>query len=107
MVRKWLNIAASNADYSADSDSGSDSEQGPFCQFTSFLLSFWPFSSLHFFLSPSPTEFCDRPKESRFKNEKITDELKFDANGFCDWPKESRLKNEKSDKLKFDANGKW
>ncbi|KAI3459967.1 hypothetical protein Pfo_016630 [Paulownia fortunei] len=53
VVRKWLNIATSNSDYSADSDSvsGSDSEQ----------------------------EFCDWPKQSRFKNDK-PDELQVDAN---------------------------
>ncbi|XP_011074107.1 type IV inositol polyphosphate 5-phosphatase 3 [Sesamum indicum] len=53
VVRKWLNIATNNADYSADSDSGVDSD--------------------------TEQEFCDWPRESRFKNDK-PDEVQVDAN---------------------------
>ncbi|CAI9763936.1 unnamed protein product [Fraxinus pennsylvanica] len=51
VVRKLLNINAKNSDYSADSDSGSDSDQ----------------------------EICDWPRESRFKKEK-SDEVQIDDN---------------------------
>ncbi|KAL0432771.1 UNVERIFIED_CONTAM: Type IV inositol polyphosphate 5-phosphatase 3 [Sesamum latifolium] len=54
VVRKWLNIATNNTDYSADSDSGVDSD--------------------------TEQEFCDWPRESRFKNDK-PDEVQVDANG--------------------------
>lgn len=50
MVRKWLNIATSNSDYSADTESDSDVE----------------------------SEICDWAGESRFKNEKLIG-LKVDA----------------------------
>ncbi|CAI9763939.1 unnamed protein product [Fraxinus pennsylvanica] len=51
VVRKLLNINAKNSDYSADSDSGSDSDQ----------------------------EICDWPRESRFKKER-SDEVQIDDN---------------------------
>ncbi|KAL2455975.1 DNAse I-like superfamily protein [Forsythia ovata] len=57
VVRKWLNITAKNSDYSADSDSGSDSEE----------------------------EVCDWPRESRFKKDK-SDELQIDANAMHPFP---------------------
>ncbi|KAI3465429.1 hypothetical protein Pfo_022092 [Paulownia fortunei] len=56
LVRKWLNIATSNSDYSADTESDSDSEP----------------------------EICDWPRESRFKNEK-PDEVQVDANDALPW----------------------
>ncbi|XP_057776009.1 type IV inositol polyphosphate 5-phosphatase 3-like [Salvia miltiorrhiza] len=79
VLRKWLNIATSNSDYSADSDISSDSD--------------------------SEQEICEGIKESRFKNEKH-DDVMFDASGteFCDWPKESRFKNEIAEELKIDDN---
>ncbi|KAK6130617.1 hypothetical protein DH2020_035592 [Rehmannia glutinosa] len=54
VVRKWLNRAKNSSDYSADSESGSDFD--------------------------SEEEFCDWPRESRFKSDK-PDELQVDANG--------------------------
>ncbi|KAL0366475.1 UNVERIFIED_CONTAM: Type IV inositol polyphosphate 5-phosphatase 3 [Sesamum radiatum] len=64
VVRKWLNIATNNADYSADSDSGVDSDTEQGCFEHSVLA-----------------EFCDWPRESRFKNDKA-DEVQVDANDF-------------------------
>ncbi|KAL0368792.1 UNVERIFIED_CONTAM: Type IV inositol polyphosphate 5-phosphatase 3 [Sesamum calycinum] len=64
VVRKWLNIATNNADYSADSDSGVDSDTEQGCFEHSVLA-----------------ELCDWPRESRFKNEK-PDEVQVDANDF-------------------------
>ncbi|KAK4383389.1 Type IV inositol polyphosphate 5-phosphatase 3 [Sesamum angolense] len=63
VVRKWLNIATNNADYSADSDSGVDSDTEQGCFEHSVLA-----------------ELCDWPRESRFKNEK-PDEVQVDAKG--------------------------
>ncbi|KAL0322846.1 UNVERIFIED_CONTAM: Type IV inositol polyphosphate 5-phosphatase 3 [Sesamum angustifolium] len=64
VVRKWLNIATNNADYSADSDSGVDSDTEQGCFEHSVLA-----------------ELRDWPRESRFKNEK-PDEVQVDANDF-------------------------
>ncbi|XP_047977234.1 type IV inositol polyphosphate 5-phosphatase 3-like [Salvia hispanica] len=77
VLRKWLNRSTSNSDYSADSDFSSDSD--------------------------SDQEYCERPKESRFKHEKH-DNVKFDTKECCDGPKESRFKNEIAEELKIDAN---
>ncbi|KZV28945.1 type I inositol 1,4,5-trisphosphate 5-phosphatase 1-like [Dorcoceras hygrometricum] len=46
VMRKWLNIAASDSDYSADTETESESE------------------------SDSDQEYCEWPRESRFKNDK-------------------------------------
>ncbi|PIN06783.1 Inositol polyphosphate 5-phosphatase [Handroanthus impetiginosus] len=67
VVRKWLNIANNNSDFSADSDSCSDSD--------------------------SEQELCDWPKQSRFKNDK-PDELQVDANELL--PRLRRRKSETS-----------
>ncbi|XP_073136836.1 type I inositol polyphosphate 5-phosphatase 1 isoform X1 [Henckelia pumila] len=50
VMRKWLNIAASNSDYSADTETESDSDE----------------------------EYCDWPKESRFKND-VSDGVQLDV----------------------------
>ncbi|XP_073066287.1 type IV inositol polyphosphate 5-phosphatase 3-like isoform X4 [Primulina eburnea] len=52
VMRKWLNIAASNSDYSADTETESESE--------------------------SDQESCDWPKESRFKND-VSDGVQLDV----------------------------
>ncbi|KAK4434131.1 Type IV inositol polyphosphate 5-phosphatase 3 [Sesamum alatum] len=79
VVRKWLNIATNNTDYSADSDSGldSDTEQGCFDQ--SVLECLWSFGHAFSLCWVGFAERCDWPRESRFKNDK-PDEVQVDAN---------------------------
>ncbi|KAL6509838.1 Inositol polyphosphate phosphatase, catalytic domain ues [Orobanche gracilis] len=64
VLRKWLNIANSNSDYSADTDSDSE-----------------------------PVETCDWPRDSRFRNEK-PDEVQVDANAPDALPRTRRRKSE-------------
>ncbi|KAL6572253.1 Inositol polyphosphate phosphatase, catalytic domain ues [Orobanche minor] len=76
VFRKWLNIANSNSDYSADSDS--DSEPGVQLRRRRFLLD---------------PETCDWPRDSRFRNEK-PDEVQVDANASDALPRTRRRKSE-------------
>ncbi|KAL7154571.1 hypothetical protein ABFS83_03G010300 [Erythranthe nasuta] len=65
LVRKWLNIPTANSDYSADTESDSDSEP----------------------------EYCVLPRESRFKNE-IPNGSQVDANVLDALPRLRRRKSE-------------